>query len=166
CPNRPVNAPSGARFQKALSTCERRIACEKLVPDELSASRPATFTETAPDVTVTFAAIAAVNNRRLAVTGTELRRRPLSLNSSGLRGGYGDLRNLRQRLRQVLPGEDERDHPYVRQLRMRDPRAGADLHPLRHPHRRPRAGERRRHVLLRALRQHAWREGIARPRLT
>src|SRR5262249_29457900 len=71
---------------------------------------------------------------------------------SPTRGRHGQMRNLRQRLRQVLPSEHERLDPHLRQLRVRDPRAGADLRELRRPHRRPWARRGRQILLLRALR--------------
>ena len=57
---------------------------------------------------------------------------------------HGQMRNLRQRLRQGVPGKDERKHPHLRQLRMRHPGAGAGMSELRHPRRRPRGREGRR----------------------
>lgn len=47
---------------------------------------------------------------------------------------------------------------YVRQLRVRDPRARAGLRALRRAHHRPRPGEERPDVLLRSLRQAGGRE--------
>jgi hypothetical protein len=53
-----------------------------------------------------------------------------------------DLRGLRQRLRESIPRRDGRRHPRLRQLRVRDPDARADLRRLRHPHHRTRHRER------------------------
>ena len=55
---------------------------------------------------------------------------------------------------------------HVRFLRMRDPRAGADLRALRVPDHRPRRRARRRLLLLRALRQANRRERDRRPHLS
>src|SRR5687767_7624688 len=70
----------------------------------------------------------------------------------GTRRSHGLLRALRQRLRQGVPSRDGRPDPHLRQLRVRDPGAGAHLRSLSVPHHRPRHRVRRRLLLLRPLR--------------
>jgi LemA protein len=77
----------------------------------------------------------------------------------------GEMRRVRQRLRQILPGVGPGQDPYVRQLRVRDPCTRAHLRELQRAHRRPRPGEERPHVLLRSLRGDGGRDGTARSRL-
>ena len=78
---------------------------------------------------------------------------------------HGSLRNLRQRVRQAVRGHDVGQDAYVRQLRVRDPRPGADLPALRHAHHRPRGGAGRGHLLLRQLRSGGGRHQGPGPRL-
>ena len=76
------------------------------------------------------------------------------------RSEHGYLRKLRQRLRQVVSGRHEGRDAHIRQFRMRHPCAGPDLQALRDAHRRPRAGERRRLLLLRSLRTKGRRQKL------
>src|SRR3974377_2481071 len=76
---------------------------------------------------------------------------------------HGNLRNLRERLRQDVSSSSERQGSHLRQLRMRDPCVGAHLRALRHPYCRSRPREGGHLLLLRALRQRRRRTRPAGP---
>ena len=73
------------------------------------------------------------------------------------RSAHGQVRMLRQRLRQVLHGDDQRHEPHVRFVRVRDLHAGPRLRALRLQDHRPRHGGQRPVFLLRALCAHGGR---------
>src|SRR3974390_3508293 len=76
---------------------------------------------------------------------------------------HGNLRNLRERLRQDVSSGSERQGSHLRQLRMREPSAGAHLRALRHPYCRLRPREGGEFLLLREWGQRRRRAGPAGP---